>query len=118
MRPPRVSNLMVIELSKKIPVDCSRRVPAIGGEFFFFGPRLIFDTVMRGQRSNFRKIDNVSTLHWHISKIINRSGLTLPSAYSPLNSDQNEVSLPFMDGLFVTHGIQEGNSVTLIGKIA
>ena len=44
--PPRVSKLMVVELSKKI-ADCSRRVLAIDGAFFC--PRSIFDPVMRDQ---------------------------------------------------------------------
>ena len=54
VRPPRVSKLSV-ELSGKKTADGSRRVLAIGGEFFYL--RSIFDPVVRGQRSNFGKID-------------------------------------------------------------
>ena len=57
--PHRVSKLMVVVLSEKKPADCPRRVLTIGGAFF--GPWSIFDPVMKGQRSNFRKIDIFST---------------------------------------------------------
>ena len=40
--------------SRKRPADCARRVLAFGG--IIFGPRSIFDPVMAGQMSNFRKI--------------------------------------------------------------
>ena len=59
--PPCVSKLRVVDLSGKA-VDCSWRVPAIGYAFFFY-PRSIFSPVLRGQRSDFREIDNFSTLH-------------------------------------------------------
>ena len=45
--------------SRKRPADCSRRVLAIGG--IIFGTRSIFDPVMAGQRSNFRKFHDFST---------------------------------------------------------
>ena len=47
--------------SRKRPADCSRRVLAIGG--IIFGPRSIFDPVMAGQRSNFRKFHVFFQLH-------------------------------------------------------
>ena len=40
-----------------------------------------------------------------------------PSAVR-VNSEQNKSSLLFIYGIFVTHSIPEGNSVTLIDKIA
>ena len=89
---------------------------AIGGAFC--DSRSIGDSVMRGQRSNFRKIDKFSTIHDDISNIINRSDIGLSPASSPFTSEQNEVSLQFIDGIFLTHSIPEENSVTLIGKIA
>ena len=59
--PQRVSKLRVVELSGKnqqiVHAECSQLVVR------FFRPRSIFDLVMRGQRSNFRKIDNFSFLH-------------------------------------------------------
>ena len=51
-------------------------------------------------------------------KTINRSRIKLSPACFPFNSEQNKVSLQFTDGIFATHSIPEGNSVTLIGKIA
>ena len=41
--------------SRKRPIDCSRRVLAVGG--IFFDPRSTFDLVMAGQRSIFVEID-------------------------------------------------------------
>ena len=41
--------------SRKRPIDCSRRVLAIGG--IFFEPRSTFDLVIAGQRSIFGEID-------------------------------------------------------------
>ena len=67
------------------------RVLAIGS--VFFDPRSIFNPVMTGQLSNFRKIDNVSALHAYISKIMNRSDLKLSRAYSSFHSEQNRVLL-------------------------
>ena len=63
--PPRVSKVSVVELSGKKTADCSRRVLVIG--ISFFDPSSTFDPVMRGQRPNFRKIDNFSNLHAYIS---------------------------------------------------
>ena len=45
--------------SRKITIDCSRRVIAIGG--IFFDPRLTFDLVMKGQKSIFGEIAVSST---------------------------------------------------------
>ena len=56
-----------------------------------FGPRSIFDPVMAGQRSNFRKFYDFSTLRVHISKTIYRSGMGPSPACFPFNSAQNEV---------------------------
>ena len=74
---------------RKRPADCSRRVLAIGGNIF--GPMSIFDSVMAGQRSNFRKFYDFSTLRVHISKTIYRSGMGPSPACSLFNSAQNEV---------------------------
>ena len=74
--------------------------------------------VMRGQRSNFREIDTFSTILNAISKTINCSDLELSPACSPFNSEENDVLLQFIDRICVTLSIPEGNSVTLIGKIA
>ena len=46
---------------------------------------------MAGQRSNFRKFYDFSTLRVHISKTIHRSGKKPSPACSPFNSAQNEV---------------------------
>ena len=72
---------------------------------------------MRGQRSNFRKIDNFSTSHAPISKSINRSDLKR-SACSPFNSKQHRALLQFINGIFVAHNVLEVNNVTLMLKIA
>ena len=72
MRPPRFSKLRAVELSGKNDVF-SRRVLAIGDAFF--GPSSIFDPVMRGQMSNFRKIDNFLDLLYYSSKPISHSDL-------------------------------------------
>ena len=87
--PLGVSKRSVVELSGKRPADCSRRVIAIGG--IIFGPRSIFDPVMAGQRSNFRKFYDFGTLRVHISKTIYRSGMGPSPACSPFNSAKNEV---------------------------
>ena len=70
--------------SRKRPADCSRRVLAIGG--IIFGPRSIFDPVMAGQRSIFRKFYDFSNLRVDISKAIYRSGMGPSPACSPFNS--------------------------------
>ena len=75
--------------SRKRPADCSRRVLAIGG--IIFGPRSIFDTVMAGQRSNFRKFHDFSTSRVDGSKTIYRSGMKPSPACSPFNSALNVV---------------------------
>ena len=49
---------LVVDLSEKT-ADCSRRALAIGGACFMLGQK--FNPVMRGQISNFRKINNFST---------------------------------------------------------
>ena len=61
----------------------------IGG--IIFGPNSLFDPVTAGQRSNFRKLYDFSTLRIHISKTIYRSGMKPSLACSPFNSVQNEV---------------------------
>ena len=58
-----------------------------------FDPRSIFDPVLKGQGSNFRKIDNFSTLHAYISKTKNRSDLKHSPACSSFNSKQDRVLL-------------------------
>ena len=69
--PPGVSKLSVVALREKRPIDCSRRVLAIGG--IFFDPRSTFDLVMAGQRSIFGEIDvfqlykRIATELWQIS---------------------------------------------------
>ena len=70
--------------SRKRPADCSRRVLAIGG--IIFGPRSIFDPVMAGQRSNFRKFHDFSTSRVDGIKTIYRSGMKHSPACSPFNS--------------------------------
>ena len=59
--PLRIPKLNVVKLRKKT-MDCSRWLLATGGAFFFY-LRSIFDTVMRGQRSIFREIDNILPEH-------------------------------------------------------
>ena len=44
-----------------------------------------------------------STILDAISKTRNRSDIELSPACSPLNSEQNEVSLQFIEGILVTH---------------
>ena len=55
------------------------------------GPRSIFDPVMAGQRSYFRKFSHFSTSRVHISKIICCSGMKPSPACSPFNYAQNEM---------------------------
>ena len=66
VRPPWRFQTKRRRASRKRSADCSRRVLAIGG--IIFGPRSIFDSVMVGQRSNFRKFYDFSILRVHISK--------------------------------------------------
>ena len=55
MRPPlRFETKRRSALAKR-PIDCSRRVPAIGG--IFFDPRSTFDLAMAGQLSIFGEFD-------------------------------------------------------------
>ena len=75
--------------SRKRPADCSHRVLAIGG--IIFGPRSIFDPVMAGQMSFFRKFYDFSTLRVQISKTIDRSDMKPSPACSPFNSFQFSV---------------------------
>ena len=60
MRPPSRFETKRRSASRKRPVDCSRRVLAIGG--IFFDPRSTFHLVMAGQRSIFGEINVFSTL--------------------------------------------------------
>ena len=53
-----------------------------------FWPRVL-DTVMRGQKSNFREIETFSTLQTHISKTVNRSDIRLSPACSSFHFEQN-----------------------------
>ena len=69
--------------SRKRAADCARRVLAIGG--IIFGPRSIFDPVMAGQRSNFRKFHYFSTSRVDGIKTIYRSGMKPSPAFSPFN---------------------------------
>ena len=68
--------------SRKRPADCS--LLAIGG--IIFGPRSIFDPVMAGQRSNFRKFHDFSNSRVDGIKTIYRSGMKPSPACSPFNS--------------------------------
>ena len=61
-------------------MDCFRRKFVSDGAFFY--PNSILDPVMRGQRSNFRKIDNYSNLHWDIYKKLQSSDMKLSPAYA------------------------------------
>ena len=70
--------------SRKRPAACARRVLAIGS--IIFGPRSIFDPVMAGQRSNFRKFRDFLVSRVHISKSIGHSDMKSSPAYSPFNS--------------------------------
>ena len=60
MRPPWRFETKLRSASEKKPIDCSRRVLAIGG--IFFDSRSTFDLVMGGQRSIFGEIDVFSTV--------------------------------------------------------
>ena len=61
MRPPWRRETKRRSASRKRPIDCSRRVLAIGG--IFFDPRWsTFDLVMAGQKSIFGEIDVFSNL--------------------------------------------------------
>ena len=90
VRPPWSFQTKRRRASRKRPVDCSRRVLAIGG--IIFGPRSIFDPVMAGKRPNFRKFYAFSTLRVHISKTFYCSGMKPSPACFPFNSAQNKVS--------------------------
>ena len=57
----------------------------------FFDPMSIIDPVMRGQRSNFRNINNISTLHAYISDTMKCSDLQLSPACFSFNSEQIRV---------------------------
>ena len=89
--PLGVSKRSVVELRGKDqrPADFSRRVLAIGG--IIFGPRSIFDPVMTGQRSNFRKFHEFFVSRVHISKTIEGSGMKPSPVCSTFNSAWNVV---------------------------
>ena len=63
MQPPRRFKTKLRSASRKGPIDCSRRVLAIGS--ILFDPKSTFDVVMAGQRSIFGEIDVFSTLQDH-----------------------------------------------------
>ena len=71
MRPPWRFETNRRSASRKTPIECSRRVLAIGG--IFFDPRSTFTLVMAGQRSIFGEIDvfqlykTIATALWQIS---------------------------------------------------
>ena len=68
--------------SRKRPADCPRRVLAIGG--IIFGPRSIFDPVMAGRRTNFRKFHDFLTSRVDSVKTIYRSGMKPSPALFPV----------------------------------
>ena len=95
VRPPPlgVSKRSVVELSGKnqqIALAEYSRLVVLFDIWYIFDIS-IFDPVMAGQRSNFRKFYDFSTLQVHISKTIYRSGMGPSPACSPLNYAQNEV---------------------------
>ena len=59
IRHPSISKLRILELGRKEPADCFRRVLAIGGAFYILVQNL---TQFEGQNSNFREIGSFSTL--------------------------------------------------------
>ena len=61
--PPRAFETKGRRALRKKSADCSRRVLAIGGAFF--NHMSIFDPVIRGRSSNFRKIEN---FQFYVSK--------------------------------------------------
>ena len=78
----RVSKLIVVELKKKngfLPASTE-------GLMSIFYPRLIFDPVMKGQRSNFCEYGNHSNVQFHISKTFHRSEMKLSPACFSFNS--------------------------------
>ena len=68
--------------------------------------------------SNYRKIDHFLTLHAYISNAINHSDLQPSPACSSFISKQYRVLWQFINEIFVAHSVPEGNSVTLMAKIA
>ena len=70
--------------SQKRPADCARRVLAIGG--IIFGPRSIFDPVVAGHRSSFRKFRDFLVSRVHISNTIDCNGMKPSPLCSPFNS--------------------------------
>ena len=70
--------------SRKRQEDCARGVLANGG--IIFGPRSIFDPVMAGQKTNFRKFRDFLVSRVHISKTVDRSGMKPSPACFPFNS--------------------------------
>ena len=94
----------------------SCRCLAIGGAFPDPGSK--FDPFFGGSMVKFLRNRQFFSYTLVYFKNINRSDTKLSPACSPFLRKQNEVSLQFIDEIFVTHSIPEGNSVTLIGKIA
>ena len=66
--PPWLFQTMRRRASRKGPADGTRRLLAIDG--IIVGPRSIFDPVMAGQMSSFRKFHDFLGSRVHISKII------------------------------------------------
>ena len=67
--------------------------------------------------SFFSETRNFSAEQVYVSKSINRIELKLPPALSLLYSEKNGMLFRYLDRMFVTYSIPEGN-VTLTGKIA
>ena len=87
VRPPWCFQTKRRRASRERPADFSRRLLAIGG--IIFGPRSIFEPVMAGQMSNFRKFQDFCQIHKSISAKLSSYGSTMkPSSF---NSAQNEV---------------------------
>ena len=78
MRPPWRLETKRRSASRKRPMNCSRRVLAIGG--IFYDPRSTFDLVMTGQRSILGEIDVFSNLQ------DNSNGAMADIAMKPLPS--------------------------------
>ena len=118
--PPGVSKLSVVELSGKT-ADCSRQVLTIGGAFFDHRSKI--DPVLGVIGQNFSKSE-IFQLHIIIFQkllIVATSGFHQRVPRSILNSVTCRVSVysvQFLDGIYVTHSVPKGYSVTLIGKIA
>ena len=102
IRYPRVSELSILDLSKKETADCSRLGLVIGGAFLMLGQ---FLTMLGEVKGHFCEIVNFPTLQVYVLLTGNGSDIRLSPACFSFDFEQNDSSLCLLDRIFAPYNI-------------